>query len=142
MLYSPVRAPPLTGARPTAAIPTPPPPVPKGSLCLPPIQDKSRYAFFSDIVMKRFITWGVLLMIVAIRHNVAAASGVVYPFCGATPSMRHYVEQCRMVPLLHGFCFTPGLCLLFRICARDGGPLRLLGVKFASYMDMIFSAFV
>ena len=57
-------------------------------------------------------------MIVAIRHNVGAAPGVVCPFCGATPPMRHYVEQCRMAPLLRVFFHTRLLLALRDFCPR------------------------
>ena len=109
------------------------------AVSLPPIQDNPRYVFYRDPIMKSFITWGVQPMIVAIRHNVGAAPGVVCLFCGATPSMRNYVEQCHLFCV---FSFTPGFCSLSRISARDGEFLRLLGMKFASYMDTIFSASV
>ena len=111
-------------------------------MSLPPVQDNPRYAFYGDLDMKGFITGRAHLMIGAIRHNVGAAPGVVCPFCGATPSMRHYVEQCRAWCPCCMFSFTPGLCLLFRISTRDGGSLRLLGMKFESYIDMTFSASV
>ena len=72
----------------------------KGAVSLPPVRDDPRYTFYSDPVMKGFLTWGVHLMVVAIRHDVGTAPGGVCPFCGATPSMRHYVEGCRIAPLL------------------------------------------
>ena len=61
------------------------------------------FTFYSELVMKGFITWGVRVMIVAVRHDVGAPSGTACPFCGAVPSMRHYVAQCRMAPLLRVF---------------------------------------
>ena len=54
------------------------------------------YTFYSKLVMKGFLTWGVHSIVVAIRHDLGAASNVVCPFCDASPSMRHYIEQCRM----------------------------------------------
>ena len=88
------------------------------AVSLPPIHDNPRYVFYGDLVMKGFITWGLHLMIVAIRHNVGVAPCVVCPFCGATPSMRHYVEQCRMAPLLRVFFHARLLLTLQDFCPR------------------------
>ena len=54
----------------------------------------------------------------AIRHDVGAAPNAVRPFCGATPSMRHYVERCRMAPLLRVFFYTRLLLALQDFCPR------------------------
>ena len=55
------------------------------AVSLPPIEDNPCHAFYSDLVIKGFLTWGVHLMVVAIRHDVGAASDAVCPFCGAKP---------------------------------------------------------
>ena len=78
------------------------------------------YTFYSDLVMKGYLTWGVHLMVVAIRHNLGAASSAVCPFCGASPSMRHYVEQCCMAPLLRVFFHSQPLIALQDFCLRWG----------------------
>ena len=66
--------------------------------------------------MKGFLTCH--LMVVALRHDVGAALGVVCPFCGAPPSMRHYVQQLRMAPLLR-VCFHTWLLLSLQpFCPR------------------------
>ena len=57
------------------------------AVSLPPVRDDPRYSFYNDRVMKGFPTWGVHLMVVAIRHDVGTAPGMVCPFFGATPSM-------------------------------------------------------
>ena len=88
------------------------------AVSLPPIQDDPCYAFYSDLVMKGFLTWGAHLMVVAIRHDVGTAPDAVCPFSGATPSMRHYVERCRMAPLLCVFFHTRLLLALLDFCPR------------------------
>ena len=73
----------------------------RGAVSLQPVLENACYTFYSELVMKGFLTWGVHLMVVAIRHNLGTAYGAT--FCGALPSMRHYIEQCPMIPLLRVF---------------------------------------
>ena len=48
-------------------------------MSLPPVQASPCYAFYSNLVMKGFLTWSVHLMVVAIRHDVGAALDAVCP---------------------------------------------------------------
>ena len=87
-------------------------------MSLPPILTHSSYTFYSELVMQGFVTWGVHVMIVVVRHGLDVASGAARHFCGAALSMRHCVALCRMAPLLRVFFHYRLLVALEDLCPR------------------------
>ena len=83
-----------------------------------PVQTDSCFRFYEEIVMRGYLTWAVHLIVVAIRHNLGTPSASVCPFCGATMTMRHYVDSCIVLPLLRVFFHSRLLLKFQEFCPR------------------------